>query len=173
MSNHIIIKHTFSSETRMKSAAYALHIPLVNSSQDSSMDHQFANLLDRNNSTCLKAELNGDMWLQVAFTLAGFPFDNKMAIEVVVNNETDCASDAWTWFVHSTCTETHLSECRNSPLESQGQFRRCSITCQCPTACENVYIQITPVAYLDQSMDEICEVYLLYYVKPEPRGRLP
>ena len=157
----------------MQSAAYLPHTVLATPSQDSSMDHPFDTLLDQNNSTCLKAELNGNMWLQVVFTLAGSPFGHKVEVEVVVNNETDCASYAWTWSVGSICSQRHYLECRKSPLESLGQFGRCSVTCQCPTPCENLFLKITPVAFLDQSVNQICEMYLLYHVTPEPRGRLP
>ena len=120
-------KKIFTSETRVQSAAYLPHTVLATPSQDSSMDHPFDTLLDQNNSTCLKAELNGNMWLQVVFTLAGSPFGHKVEVEVVVNHETDCASYAWTWSVGSICSQKHYLECRKSPLESLGQFGRCSV----------------------------------------------
>ena len=147
---------------------------LVNPSQDSAKDHAFANLVDRDNSTCLKAELMGNSWLHVIFTFPDSPIGRKMEVEVVFNNETVCDSYAWTWFVGSNCSRMGFLECQKTPLESEGQFHRCIVTCQCPTPCDYLYLQFTPIVYLDQSVDRIREVYLLYdHVKPEPRGRLP
>ena len=170
---------SFSLETRVQYATYLPHTApvnpqdLSNNPQDVPNDHAFVNLVDRDNSTCLKAELNGNTCLQVIFRFPDSPIGREMEVEIVVNNETDCFSYMWTWFVGSNCSEMGFLECQKSPLEFEGKVNRCIVTCQCPTPCDYLYLKFTPVAYMDQSVDQICEVYLLYgHVKPDPRGDL-
>ena len=131
-------------------------------------------MADEDSSTCLEAALDGHLWLQVVFTFPNSPINRNMSVEVVVNNELDCSSSAWTWFMASNCSEIGFLECQKSPVDPREQLNKCVVTCQCPTPCDYLYLKFTPVVYLDQSVDAICEVYLLYDpVKPEPRGKLP
>ena len=164
---------TFFSETHLHSGSYLPHSMVLDRSQEATTDSAIS-LVDQQNTTCLKTELNGNTWLQIVATFPDSPIGRQMEVEIVVNNETDCSTKAWTWFMGSNCSQMGFFECQKSSLVPQGQFNRCIVSCQCPTPCDYLHLKFTPVGYLDQSVDEICEVYLLYdHVKPEPRGKLP